>query len=77
MYIRISINQNQDMKNTKKMLAGIAAYLLTWLLFTLICYAISDYNVKQSSTNGVVLVLQFVFGWIPSLLVIQDMNQKK
>ncbi len=64
------------MNNTKKMLAVVATYLATWLFLTIMCWILTDFTIKESSTTIGVLIIQFVLGWIPSVIVFEDLNKK-
>lgn len=64
------------MKGTKIMLGFICTLLCTWTLFTIIAWIITDLTFKQSFTSGVVLTCMLMFGWIPSIIVGIDIEEK-
>ena len=60
------------MKTTKIMLAVIATILITWCVMGLIGYLLSDLSYKECMTHGGTLMFLLVFGWIPSIIVGDD-----
>ena len=65
------------MKTTKIMLAVIATFLITWLLFATIGYLLSDAtDLKSCATHGGTLMLMLIFGWIPADIVGCDLAEK-
>ena len=60
------------MKSTKIMLAVIATFLTTWCVMGLIGYLLSDSSYKECMTHGGTLMFLLVFGWIPSIIVGDD-----
>jgi hypothetical protein len=63
------------MKSTKIMLAVIATFLTTWCVMGLIGYLLSDSSYKECMTHGGTLMFLLVFGWIPSLIIGDDINK--
>ena len=63
------------MKSTKIMLAVIATFLITWCVMGLIGYLLSDASYKECMTHGGTLMFLLVFGWIPSLIIGDDINK--
>lgn len=63
------------MKQTKIMLAIIATILLTWCVIGLIGYLLSDLSYKQCMTHGGTLMFMLIFGWIPSIIVGEDLDK--
>lgn len=63
------------MKSTKIMLAVIATFLITWCVIGLIGYLLSDSSYRECMTHGGTLMFLLVFGWIPSLIIGDDMNK--
>ena len=64
------------MKTTKIMLAVIATTLITWCVMGLIGYLLSDCSYKECMTHGGTLMLMLIFGWMPSVIVACDLNDK-
>ena len=64
------------MKQTKIMLAIIATILTTWTFFSLIGYFLSDTSLRDCYISGPVLTFMLIFGWIPSIIVAQDLDNK-
>jgi len=62
------------MKQTKIMLAVIASLLLTWMSFGLIGYLLSDATYKECMTHGAMLFFMMTFGWIPSAIIGNDLD---
>jgi hypothetical protein len=62
------------MKNTKVMLAAIATFLLTWLSLGTIGYLLSDCYFEYCMTHPATLMIMLVFGWIPSVVVADDLK---
>lgn len=63
------------MKNTKVMLAAIATFLLTWLSLGLIGYLLSDCYFKYCMTHPGTIAIMLVFGWIPAVVVADDLKE--
>jgi hypothetical protein len=65
------------MKNTIIMLACIATFIITWMTISTIGYLITDgVAFKGVATNGGVIMIMLVFGWIPSFAVGMDLVEK-
>jgi hypothetical protein len=64
------------MKTTKIMLAVIATFLTTWCVMGLIGYLLSDASYKECMIDGATLMFLLIFGWIPSVIISYDMNEK-
>jgi hypothetical protein len=64
------------MKSTKIMLAVIATIILTWMLFGLVGYLLSDLSYKECMTHGATLMLMLMFGVIPAIVVANDLDDK-
>ena len=66
------------MKNTIIMLACISAFVLTWLSFSLLGYLLSDSGTefRHVATNGGLIMFMLIFGWIPSVIVGIDLDEK-
>jgi len=70
------LNQKK-MKSTILMLVAIVMFILTWLLLTTVGYLLSDVSTfREVATNGGVIMLMLIFGWIPSLVVCSDLDEK-
>ena len=64
------------MKSTKIMLAVLATFLIVWCTIGLIGWMLSDLSYKECMTNGATLMFLLIFGWIPSVIISYDMNEK-
>lgn len=64
------------MKSTKIMLAVIATFIITWLTIGLLFYVVSDMTYKESISNSGIAWLMLFLGWIPSLVVGFDLDEK-
>jgi hypothetical protein len=63
------------MKNTIIMLAFIAALLLTWMSVSFIGWTLSDATFKACTTYGGTLMFMLLVGWIPSVIVVIDLDE--
>jgi hypothetical protein len=63
------------MKSTKIMLAVIATFLSTWCVMGLIGWMLSDLSYKQCMTHGATIMLMFLTGWVPSIIVGADLDK--
>ena len=62
------------MRNTKIMLALIATYITTWAFLTFVVWVLStNITFKECAILEGVLFFQFMFGWIPTVIVSQDL----
>jgi hypothetical protein len=64
------------MKSTKIMLAVIATLIATWTLMSLIEYILSDMSLKECYTNLGTILCMTIFGWIPSIVVASDLEER-
>jgi hypothetical protein len=64
------------MKSTIVMLAVIATFIITWLLLSLLPYLLTDDTYKQACIEKPLLVCIFVLGWIPSLVIGIDLDER-
>lgn len=65
------------MKNTIIMLAFLGTFMLTWIALSIIVFGLSeDLTFRQAASHGGVGMLMLIFGWIPSLIVSVDLEQK-
>ena len=64
------------MKSTKIMLAVIATFLITWCVMGLIGYLLSDLSFRDCMTHGATLMLMLLLGWIPAIIVGNDVNDQ-
>ena len=64
------------MKSTKIMLAIIATFITTWTLISLIGYSLSDLSLRDCLTNVGTILIMFIFGWIPSVIVACDLDKQ-
>lgn len=60
------------MKSTKIMLAVIATFIITWLTLGFIFYIFSDMTFKESCCNTGVGSIMLFIGWVPALIVGDD-----
>lgn len=65
------------MKNTILMCAFMGTLFLTWGLFATIGWALSkDICLRECFSHGGTLLMMFIFGWIPSIIVCGDLCDK-
>lgn len=65
------------MKATKIMLAFLGTLMVTWMSLSLLTFLCSgDMTFRQASTHGGVALLMLTFGWIPSIVVSMDLEEK-
>lgn len=64
------------MKATKIMLAVILTALCTWMFVSILVWMLSDLTLKQSATHMSTIFIMFLFGWIPSVIVGIDIDEK-
>jgi hypothetical protein len=59
------------------MLAFIATFLMTWLFISFIGYmCTTDMSYREVCISGGALMFMLIFGWIPSIVVCMDLDQK-
>lgn len=64
------------MRDTKIMLAIVGTILATWTFISLIGFMLSDASLRECYAHGGTLMLMLVFGWIPSVVVANDLIKK-
>lgn len=65
------------MKSTIIMLSFLGTIIITWMMLGLAAYLLTDIpTYKQCMTSNGVLMLMLLFGWIPSIIVSIDMEEK-
>ncbi len=64
------------MKDTKIMLAIVGTLLATWTFISLIGFMLSDASLRECYAHGGTLMLMLTFGWIPSVIVANDLIKK-
>jgi Na+/proline symporter len=65
------------MKSTILMLSAIVTFILTWLLLTTVGYLLSDgLTFKEIASSAPVIMIMVVAGWVPSLIVCVDLDEK-
>lgn len=65
------------MKGTKIMIAFLGTLFITWMTLSSLVFLFSDdATFKQSATQGGVGFLMLVFGWIPSMIVSIDLEDR-
>jgi len=64
------------MRNTKILLATVGTFIITYLFLSTIVYLMSELTFKESSTSMVTAMLAIIFGWIPSVFVAIDLEDK-
>ena len=75
--LTMSPNLKHYMKATKIMLAILATIIITWLSLSSLVYFCSETDTfRQCTTSGGVLMIMLLFGWIPSIIVAMDLDQK-
>ena len=63
------------MKSTKIMLAVIATFITTWTSMSLIGWMLSELSLRECYTHGGTLMLMLIFGWIPSVIIADDLSK--
>ena len=63
------------MKSTKTMLAVIATLLLTWCVMGTIGWYLSDLSFRDCITHGATCFLMLFIGWIPAIIVGNDVHE--
>jgi hypothetical protein len=65
------------MKNTIMMVSFLGTTLLTWLIVGTMYYMFSTNNIafKEACTCTGTLLIMFVFGWIPGVVVLSDLEE--
>lgn len=58
------------------MLAVLATILLTWCVMGLIGWMLSDLSYRDCMTHSATIMLMFIIGWIPSIIVGADLDKK-
>jgi hypothetical protein len=64
------------MKSSKIMLAFIATLIATWTLMSLIEYILSDMSLKECYTDFGTILCMMIFGWIPSVIIACDLEER-
>lgn len=64
------------MKNTCTMVSIITTLLLTWLLTGFVTFLCSDWTFRESLLKCGVIVFMFLIGWIPAVIVGEDIYNK-
>jgi len=64
------------MRNTRILLATVGTFIITYLFISTIVYLMSELTFKESSTSMVTAMLAIIFGWIPSVFVAIDLENK-
>lgn len=65
------------MKYTKLMLAFIGTFLTTWLTVSTFGWLCGTFvTFKFVATHPTVMMFMLLFGWIPAMIVVNDINEK-
>jgi hypothetical protein len=64
------------MRDTKIMLAIVGTLLATWTFISLIGFLLSDTSLRECYTHGGTLMLMLMLGWLPSVVVANDLIKK-
>jgi hypothetical protein len=65
------------MKHTKILIAVIATFIITLLLINTAVWWLQDtWSFKKCFLHGATLGIGLIFGWIPSVFVGYDLNDK-
>jgi hypothetical protein len=65
------------MKATKIMIASLFTFLVVWLSLSFIFFMLSDTSsFRQMASSGGIGMFMLVFGWIPSVVVGMDLDEK-
>ena len=65
------------MKRTKVMVAVIVTFLATWFAVAFIGSVLSDFSIRECAGEPGILMLMFIFGWIPAVIVGVDMDEQQ
>ena len=65
------------MKNTTILLAILATLFATWQTISLLIWAFSEeMSFRSSATSVGVILIMFLFGWIPAVVLAIDLDKK-
>jgi len=64
------------MRNTKILIATVGTFIITYLFISTIVYLMSELTFKESSTSAITAIIAMIFGWIPSVFVVIDLEQE-
>ena len=65
------------MKNSKIMLATVTTFILTVIFINTIVWYLEDtWTFKECFGHGATIGVSVIFGWLPAILVGQDVNEK-
>lgn len=64
------------MRNTKILIATVGTFIITYLFISTIVYLMSELTFKESSTSSITAIIAMIFGWIPSVFVVIDLEQE-
>jgi len=64
------------MKSTKIMLACVAVFIITYLVLSTVGYLLSDYTFKQVAGSPAIIAIMVIVGWIPSVVVGVDLEDR-
>lgn len=65
------------MKGTLMMLTFLGTLAATWLILSLFVYLLSDNaSFREVSGSGGIAMFMLIFGWIPSIIVCVDVEDK-
>ena len=57
------------MKNSKIMLVAILTFLCTWVFIALLTSFVGQIEFRSAITDGFVLFILLMIGWVPALIV--------
>lgn len=66
----------KHMTDTKLMVMVILTFTITWLIMGTLVFLLSDLSFKTSLTEPGVGFFMVVFGWIPSVIVYNDLTRE-
>ncbi len=64
------------MKNTKLMVMVVLTFIITWVLLGTLSFLLSDSSLRDCLTENGLIFFLIMFGWIPSVVVGCDYNEK-
>jgi uncharacterized membrane protein len=65
------------MKNSTILLAILATLFATWQTISLLIWAFSeDMSFRSSATSVGAILIMFLFGWIPAVIVAIDLDKQ-
>lgn len=58
------------------MFAVVATFLLTWVFISTVGYLLSDTLFKECMSHMATIMIMFIIGWIPCVIVGIDLSER-